>query len=190
MSQPETRRMSNPPLDQTLDAAEFARRYWLRSELVGFCRREGITASGSKDELTARVTAHLSGQPLPMPAAARRIGGMPTVLNADTVIGPGWRCTEALRRFLEAELGRRVRFDGALRRLVHEGAGLRLGDLIARWAEAPLKAEIAPQFEYNRFVRAFRAASPGATHAAVVAAWKAYRDTPKDLRPPVASLVR
>ncbi|WP_141898293.1 SAP domain-containing protein [Paramicrobacterium agarici] len=55
-----------PALSAALSEQEFRRWYWLKEELQRFARSLGVSASGSKDVLSARIAAHLSDR-----AAAR-----------------------------------------------------------------------------------------------------------------------
>lgn len=108
---------------------------------------------------------------------------MPATFSTDTMIGPGWRCTRALRMFFVAHCGPSFRFNGALRAFLVRGQGRRLADAVAVYrrsiamlrraagGDPASRKPIAPQFEYNRFIREFHARHPGRGHAAAVAAW-------------------
>jgi hypothetical protein len=63
--------------------------------------------------------------------------------------------------------------------------GYNLGDAITAWEETVLtkkaqrgKNTIAPQFEYNRYMRDFFADNPGVGRAKAIECWKMKRDTP------------
>ena len=106
---------------------------------------------------------------------------MPEQFSHSTIIGRGWRCTTALRVFFSAEFGTGFRFNGALRDFIHSGAGRTLGEAVVayRTSRAQSTTEIAPQFEYNRHMRAFFEAYPAATREQARAAWWARRNRPK-----------
>ena len=182
---------NRPTLDAGLEAHAFREHYWLKSELTSFCRAHGLRTAGAKSDVAGRIEAQLAGvQPAPSPPA-RRKGAMPRGFTRSTIIGDGWRCSQALRAFLSAELGRPFHFDRTAREQILHGAGLSLGQVIdeARVARRGT-TEIAPQFEYNRFVRAFRAASPGVSHKQVVTAWRAWRNTPVSERPTIEAVAQ
>ena len=106
---------------------------------------------------------------------------MPTVFTRETLIGSGWRCTPELRAFFEAEVGQGFRFNGVVRDFIHNRVGATLGEAIAAYqARKGVKTAIAPQFEYNRFSRAYFATNPTATKAEVVAAWMEKRNSRKN----------
>ncbi len=183
---------TRPPLTAALPPEEFADHYWLKSELIGFCRQAGISAAGSKQQLNTRITALLAGSDVLEKPKARARGKMPSSFSRNTVIGEGWSCSNALRAFLSGELGKPFRFDQFMRDQIHNGAGKTLGEVISAWSDNRLTGEsrtIAPQFEYNRFVRELRSLAPGASHRDIVAAWKKYRDTPVSRRPPITAMM-
>ena len=183
---PETLAMTRPALTAALAAEVFGDHYWLRQELVDFCRRHGGPTAGGKTAIAARIEAFLRTGAWPAAErAATARGAMPATFSRASVIGAGWRCSQALRAFFEAELGRGFHFDRTMRSFIAGSPGRTLGDAIAAWQAAQAAGEPAPiesQFEYNRFTRAHREAHPGASHDEVVWAWHAHRNTPRSRR--------
>ena len=172
-----------PALTPDLPAGEFRRWYWLRSELAAFARAQGLAAHGPKADLAARIATWLATGERPAAPPPRRAGPMPATFTPDTVIGPGWRCTAALRDFLTGALGPGFRFDATMRDHVLNRPGTTLGQAMTAWQAARANAApapIAPQFEYNRFTRAFRQTRPNATRAEVIAAWLDHRARPRE----------
>lgn len=166
--------MNRPLLTSALAEAEFHAWYWLKAELAAFCRAEGLLASGSKLELAAHIAAHLASRPLPARAPRRcRAARMPSTFHAETIIGEGWRCTQALRGFFETQCGKNFAFNEPLRTFIATGQGHTLADALAHYRQSLVAAPrpIAKQFEYNTHMRAFKAANPSGTHAAAVSAW-------------------
>lgn len=47
--------MERPVLDKNLDSKTFRSFYFLKEELVEFCRENGLPASGGKIEITERI---------------------------------------------------------------------------------------------------------------------------------------
>jgi hypothetical protein len=101
---------------------------------------------------------------------------MPAQLDSKTIIGKGWRCSEAVREFFAREVGRSFRFNAEMRAFIHDGAGRRLGEGIRIWEKSQQNpkgsSSIAPQFEFNRHMRAYFEKNPDGTHAGAVKAWK------------------
>ena len=98
--------MNRPALKASLSAEEFEAWYWLKEELVLFCRRHHLSTVGLKRELQARIVNHLSGNITSPNASPRsRTGTMPAQFTLDTVIGEGWRCGPSLGAFFKQTLG-------------------------------------------------------------------------------------
>ena len=182
---------ARPHLDRSLASEAFLDHYWLKEELVAFCRSQGLIASGAKADLSARIAGLLSGSTVPATRPKTPRARMPSAFSPDSVIEPGWRCSQDLRAFFTTQLGGPFRFDRFMRDRISHGAGQTLGQVLQAWAVNARQAtpsEIEPQFEYNRFMREFRSLRPDAAHAEVVAAWRSYRSVPVSKRPKVADL--
>ena len=171
--------MTRPNLSVSLSKAEFLENYWLKEELVAFCRAEKLATSGSKEEVTERIAHFLeTGERLGARKVFRKKGAMPAVFSRETVIGEGWRCTQELRAFFEQETVLKFHFNGFMRDFIGEsGVGQTLGDAIERWEaskRAP-KGEIGKQFEYNQHMRDYFEANPDATREEAMQAWRERR---------------
>ncbi len=168
-----------PILNMQISPDEFLSFYWLKAELTSFCRDQNISAAGSKLEIAARIAHYLRTREVIAPSAQKKSAKrMPTVFTLQTVIGHDWRCSQSLRAFFEHEIGVSFFYSGALRDFIHNGAGKTLQDAVQVWLEDqrdPAPREIALQFEYNRFTRAFHADHPGSSRDEVVTAWMAHR---------------
>jgi hypothetical protein len=174
--------VKRPTFTRTLSRAEFGRWYWLKSELVVACRALGVSPTGSKPELTARIAAALAGERAPSASPRRARGAMPERFTLETRIGPGWRCNPALGAFLRSHAGRSFRFNAVVRGFVHTQVGQPVSAIIACYqasvASGAVKPELPPQLEYNRHMQAYARTHPGATRAEVLNAWKKIRSRP------------
>lgn len=172
--------MTRPLLTRALTADDFRSFYWLKAELLAFCREQGLSTRGSKIDLTERIALFLdTGQRSAPVQTPRRASGdsLPEMLTRATIIGANWRCGERLRAFFLQEIGPRFHFNGVMRNFICLGAGQTLGAAIDAWQAnqaAPHTAtDIAPQFEYNRFMRNFFKSHPNQTRQDAIAAWRA-----------------
>lgn len=176
-----------PPLTTGLSGTEFLRWYWLREELAGFARTLGLRATGGKDLLTQRVAAALDGREFTEPPVPTRSTAtqLTDPLSENTVIPPGQRSSQVLRRWFAGQLGPAFHFDAQMRSFIAAADGTTtLADALAHWHGTRKQAErdIDPQFEYNRFTRAWHAANPAGTKTWLLAAWNGYRALPVDER--------
>ena len=88
-----------PELNKKLDAATFRSFYYLKRELVDFCRENGLPASGSKAELTDRIAYFLDTGNVLKSSAERKTAVNIGTLTEDTVIEPNIVCSEKHRTF-------------------------------------------------------------------------------------------
>ena len=172
--------MSRPELDAQAPVTDFRAFYWLKSELVAFCREQGLSTAGAKTELARRIEVFLTigeaSRDESQPRRRSQTGKMPDLFTRETVIGPNWRCSQRLRAFFEEQVGPQFHFNGVMRDFIkRDGVGKTLQDAIEAWhqdqGKPKTETEIAPQFEYNLHIRKFFGENPGKTLQDAIAAW-------------------
>lgn len=176
-----------PMLERSMSSHEFERWYWLKAELETFARSLGVRATGSKQTITARITAALNGEPASPEASPRRAPGAQLTgrLTEATVIPPGQRCSQTLRAWFTDRIGADFRFDQPMRAFIASADGTAtLGDALAVWhaTRARRPDDIGEQFEFNRFTRHWYEQQPDGSREQLMLAWTAYRNTPSDVR--------
>jgi hypothetical protein len=194
-----------PELEARPDPDVFTRFYYLEEELLAFCRQNGLSTTGSKADLSVRIEHFLrTGGPPDGPEARRAANtsprrparGTPAAPSMDAEIGSSFKCTEANRAFFESVVGPRFHFSVKLQRYLRSNPTATYADAIAEWrrldgaaaspaatagSDAGVAAEsnsIDPQFEYNRYIRAFFADNPGRSLAEAIACWRLRRSLP------------
>jgi hypothetical protein len=177
---------SRPVLTRYTAVADFRSFYWLKAELVTFCREHHLPTTGAKQELAQRIAQYLSGEALsaaPLEERSARACEKPKIFTRATVITPGWRCSQELRAFFEQEIGPRFHFDAAMRDLIYQGSGKTLHEIIEAWMtvhnQPARQKEIAPQFEYNRHIQDYFQTHPGASLQDAIEAWKVKKRLPR-----------
>ncbi|TJY69888.1 hypothetical protein E4J89_09325 [Arthrobacter sp. CAU 1506] len=184
---------SRPEPSSSLGAQEFLRWYWLKTELQQFARDLGVSATGGKEDITARIATVLRGGPkhLPSPTSPasrkprRQLAGP---LHRGTIVPAGQRCSQVLRAWFKEELGPNFRFDGPMREFFSAADGTTtLGDAVAHWHSSRHDAprEISRQFEFNRFTRRWHREHPNGSRQEMLSAWHVYRSLPRDEQDPV-----
>jgi hypothetical protein len=183
--------MNRPILDKQISGADFENFYWLKAELTVFCREVGLSTSGSKQELTARISQYLrtgkieASTPRKSPKTASTQADEPPSLA--TVITANYRSTEAIRAFFKRVIGENFHFCVAFQQYFKANIGKTFADAVDYWyqLEAQRKdptyqTEIAPQFEYNRFTRAYFAdpANAGKKRQDAIEAWNKVKAEP------------
>ena len=168
-----------PVLDRTLGADAFREYYWLKEELVAFCRGNGLPVSGDKPELTERIARFLdTGEILPPSPGRSRARAKPgAALTPESLIEPDFVCSELHRAFFKEHIGEGFSFNVAFQRWLKANAGKTYADAIAAYHEITAekkrsKAPIDGRFEYNTYIRDFFADNPGRTLAEAIICWK------------------
>ena len=174
-----------PELTAETSPEDFLDFYWLKAELVAFCRAAELRTSGSKIELTERIAHYLkTGEELSparpsRPRPTSRFDWSTAELTRDTIITDNYKNTQNVRAFFEEEIGPRFKFNTPFMNWMKSHSGSTLGEAIVEWERiAAVKKnrtaspEIAPQFEYNRYIRDFLADNPGRSRETAIAHWK------------------
>jgi hypothetical protein len=178
-----------PFLSASLTPQDFASWYWLKEELVVFCREHQISPSGSKLQLQSRITDYLSRKnPVKRPTPQRSKTQMPTTFTMDTIIGEGWRCNPSLGAFFKQNLGLGFHFNAATRDFIHHQPGKTLADaaICYQTSVRPVKKKppIPQQLEYNQHFRDFFRDNPGSSRQQAIDAWWIKRGKRKERADP------
>jgi len=172
-----------PILNKNISSKDFQEFYWLKKELVIFCRKEKLKTTGSKIEITDRISNYLK-------TGNRQLSKLTPKFNSnfdwkneelflETKITDNYTNTENVRKFFQERVGKQFKFNIEFMKWMKMNCGKTLKDALSVWDE--IKAEkknnthpkvIAPQFEYNTYLRDFMAANPNAKRALGIKLWK------------------
>jgi hypothetical protein len=153
---------SRPALTLDLTAKQFSQHYYLKSELLEFCRQHSLPTAGGKPELNQRIITFLeTGKIISISSKTRSSTKnlKPVELTLETAIWQGMTCTQQLSAFFKTQIGSNFQFNKTMRDFIHSGVGSTLN-------------------EYNRHFREFFAKNKGATRAQAIAAWWEKRGKP------------
>ncbi|MBC7875706.1 MAG: SAP domain-containing protein [Anaerolineales bacterium] len=171
--------MSRPLLNKHIKPDDFLSFYWLKEELIIFLREYHLPTTGSKQDLTARISQFLTtGSISSRSKHSKKIVKveMPKTFTRQSIVEAGWRCSQELRVFFEQEIGKHFHLDGVMRGLIYDGSGKTLNQVIQIWEEEwrkPKKEKtIAAQFEYNRHIREYFKTHPQAKLQEAIKDWK------------------
>lgn len=172
-----------PPLEKGLSSKTFRDFYYLKEELVDFCRRNGLPVSGSKIEVTDRIAFFLdTGKVLPASPPKKRAPPISDITE-DTEIEPNFVCTEKHREFFKGHIGSRFTFNVAFQKWLKSNAGKTYRDAIAAYdqiLEDKKKGAtvIDKQFEYNTYIRDFFADNQARSLEDAIKCWKYKKQRP------------
>lgn len=169
--------MERPILDKKLDEKTFRNFYYLKEELVDFCKINGLPYAGGKIELTDRIAHYLNtGEILPTVFMHKQkaSGG---IITEDTAIAPDFVCSEKHRAFFKDKTGKNFSFNVAFQKWLKSNAGKTYRQAIEAYygiiAEKKGKMTVIDkQFEYNTYIRAFFADNPGKSLNQAIICWK------------------
>lgn len=169
--------MTRPILNKNLDSKTFRSFYFLKEELVDFCRKNGLPTSGGKVEITDRI-AHFLDTGEIMPASRERtmtvqIGN----IDLNTKIEPNFVCTEKHRAFFKEHIGATFSFNVALQKWLKSNTGKTYKEAIGAYYQIleekkKGKTKIDRQFEYNTYIRDFFADNQGKSLEDAIKCWK------------------
>lgn len=168
---------NRPELSERLSAKAFRSHYYLKEELVAFCKAAGLPAGGGKIELTERIARYLdTGTVLPARTTSRP-AACAQVLTEDAVIEENFVCSERHRAFFRERLGASFSFNVPFQRWLKANAGKTYAEALEAYGRilADKKARALPidrQFEYNAYIRAFFADNPGKTLQQAIRCWQ------------------
>ena len=169
--------MERPALNRSLDASTFRNHYYLKEELVRFCRASGLPVTGGKTELTERIACFLEGKPVERVKVTKVRTKLAGTLSEETLIESPFVCSEIHRAFFKAKTGSSFSFNVAFQKWLKSNAGKTYGDAIEAYArirneKKTKQTPIDSQFEYNTYIRAFFAGNPGRCLSEAIAGWK------------------
>ncbi|RUL53544.1 DUF6434 domain-containing protein [Lysinibacillus antri] len=176
-----------PELTKNITLQNFNDFYWLKEELQSFCKEVGMSASGSKMELTERIQTFLTTGEMTKPSRTKRVHKKSSgPLTLDTVIPENHRCSQEVRAFFQSVIPK-FHFSTYIQNYFKTNIGKTYRDVVNAWyAEEERKKDpsyskdIASQFEYNQFIRDFFADpnNKGRNRKEAIEAWNTIKMLP------------
>ncbi len=172
-----------PKLNKQLSPTDFIAFYWLKAELQTFCKEVGLKRTGSKIEVTKRIEFYLQTGTAPEEITTKKslsnFDWNKEELTLDTVITDNYKNSENVRLFFIQHIGKTFKFNVQFMNWMKRNTGQTLATAIAAWQriQKEKKAnkkpkDIAPQFEYNTYLRDFLADNPDKDRKVGIALWK------------------
>ncbi|WP_077321521.1 DUF6434 domain-containing protein [Virgibacillus proomii] len=172
-----------------MSVESFKNYYWLKEELLSFCRENGINASGSKIEISDRIETFIRTGEIKKPT--RKLKSNKKIqpqanLSLDTVITENHRCSQNVRAFFKSIIPK-FHFSTYIQNYFKNNVGKTYRDVVDAWYEeierkkdSSYKKNIAPQFEYNQFIRDFFAdpRNQGKRREEAIEAWNEIKKLP------------
>ncbi|WP_274307208.1 DUF6434 domain-containing protein [Solibacillus daqui] len=179
-----------PLLNKDIQIHDFLNYYWLKEELQQFCREHGLSATGSKADITNRIKLFLDTSEVVKPersqSSKQSVGK--NNLTLETLIKKGHTCSQPVRHFFKQHIPN-FHFSTYIQNYFKENIGKTYQDVINAWhkeqhrlKDPTYTKKIAPQFEYNQFIRDYFAdpANKAKTRNDAIAAWNVIKSQPGD----------
>ena len=166
-----------PYLDNQLDGKTFRSFYYLKEELVDFCRKNGLPTSGGKLEITDRIAHFLDSGEVMLVShkskAVKQIG----IITEDTEIESDFVCSEKHRAYFKQKIGNSFSFNVTFQKWLKCNTGKTYGEAIRAYYQIiddkkKEKSTIDRQFEYNTYIRDFFADNEAKTLDQAIKCWK------------------
>lgn len=172
-----------PALTDTLDTETFRSFYYLKAELVDFCRAKGLPVSGGKLELTERIACYLENGRVLRPAAKPKKAPSIGAISEETEIEPNFVCSEKHRAFFKEKLGKGFTFNVGFQRWLKANAGKTYGEAVTAYRQILEekkhgKTAIDRQFEYNAYIRDFYGDNAGRALEEAILCWNYKKSLP------------
>ncbi|MBQ4523221.1 MAG: hypothetical protein IJA10_09755 [Lachnospiraceae bacterium] len=167
-----------PTLNKQLDGAIFRNFYWLKEELVEFCRNNGLPTTGGKLEITERIAHFLdTGEILLFRSNQKKNTTPPTTITEDSLIEPDFICSEKHRAFFKERIGKGFSFNVHFQKWLKSNTGKTYKEAITAYYEIlegkkKGKNTIHKQFEYNTYIRDFFEDNKGKCFEDAIKCWK------------------
>ena len=149
-----------PNLDIKLDSKTFKEYYYLKEELIDFCRKNNLQITGGKLELTERIANFLDTGERTYKTHNNRKTIITHEITLDTIIEKNFVCSEKHRAFYKEQIGNSFSFNVAFQKWLKSNAGKTYQDSIIAYYQIlkdkkKNKTTIDRQFEYNTYIRDF-----------------------------------
>lgn len=168
-----------PDLDLRLSAEIFRQYYYLKEELVDFCRKNSLQATGSKSELSERIAVFLESGKRTCAEHKTRKTQSAGEIKPNNIIEENFVCSEKHRAVFKEQVGKSFSFNVTFQKWLKSNAGKTYADAITAYHQilqekksAKGKGEIEKQFEYNTYIRDFFAANKDKTLVQAIKCWK------------------
>jgi hypothetical protein len=183
--------MIRPDIFDIQTGNELKKWYWLKQELVDFCKRTNLSYVGAKFDILERIATALDNdynkrekeQPSDKPTS--KFVWSKSKLTLDTIITDSYTNGPNTRKFFKEYCGNKFHFSIPFMNFMKNNCGKTLQDAINEWhrlyeqsKDKNFKSEIPAGNQYNKYIRDFFADNPTMTIEQARHFWKLKRSLP------------
>lgn len=149
-----------PDLKNKLDSKTLKEYYYLKEELIDFCRKNKLQITGGKLELIERIAHFLDTGERTYKTHSTRRTQIVSEITLDTLIEANFVCSEKHRAFYKNEIGKNFSFPVTFQKWLKSNTGKTYRDSINAYYQImedkkKNKTTLDKQFEYNTYIRDF-----------------------------------
>ena len=182
--------IARPDFEAIKSGEEFNSWYWLKEELVTFCKYLRLPHTGGKFALRDRIIYALdhNGQLLPQkssPKKKSKFNWANASLTLDTVITDNVSFGPNFRNFMQSQIGNKFSCHSDFMDWVKSNTGKTLQEAVLQWQaledrkkDGEFRREIADHNMLAQYVRDFLEDNPGKTLKDALQCWKVKRRQP------------
>ncbi len=166
-----------PKLNTKLDSKTFKEFYYLKEELIDFCRNNDLQTTGCKIELTDRIVEFLDTGKKIRKTNIKKKTKVIDEITANTMIEENFVCSEKHRAFYKINIGNNFSFNVIFQKWLKNNSGKTYQDSINAYYQILEEKKnnntvIDKQFEYNTYIRDFFADNKDKNLEQAIKCWK------------------
>ena len=166
-----------PDLDKKIDGKTFKEYYYLKEELIDFCKKNNLQTTGGKIELTERIAKFLDTGERSVESHNIRRTKIIDEITLNTIIEDNFVCSEKHRAFYKKQIGNSFSFNVLFQKWLKSNSGKTYKDSIDAYYKIledkkKNKTTIDKQFEYNTYIRDFFNDNKDKTLEQAIKCWK------------------
>jgi hypothetical protein len=166
-----------PLLNKNLNSESFKNYYYLKEELVDFCRKHNLQTTGNKAELNHRIAHYLDTGEMLATNKKRVKANTINAITPNAIIEENFVCSEKHRAFFKEQIGKSFSFNVSFQKWLKANFGKTYREAVNAYqqilkARKSNKTTIDEQFEYNTYIRAFFADNKGKTLEDAIKCWQ------------------
>ncbi|MDX1959044.1 MAG: DUF6434 domain-containing protein [Leptospiraceae bacterium] len=182
--------MKRPAINKIKNGDELKGWYWLKQELVDFCKVSKISYVGSKFEILERISTFLEKSVVEINKASSykqtsKFDWSKSKLNLDTIITDSYANGQNVRIFFKKHCGDKFHFSIPFMSFMKNNCGKTLQDAVNEWhrlneqkKDKNFKSQIPEGNQFNKYIRDFFEDNPNMTIEQARHFWKLKRSLP------------
>jgi hypothetical protein len=165
--------MKRPDIATITSGAELKEWYWLKAELIEYCKIKSINYSGGKFTILERIGGVIDGKSIHLKDLQTKISKFNWAkenLSLNTVITDSYTNGSNVRKFFQSHCGNKFHFSIPFMNWIKANIGKTLQDAVSEWNRLQILAKdknyqskIPVHNQYNQYMRDFFADNPDKT---------------------------